>query len=121
MTNIYTFASNLAGRHGAGSALEARRHHGAVYGRGSGRQGNSYAIPTKDYNLQTMPIKDIKPFVDDFIDYAKVHPELTFQLVRIGCGLAGYQDDQIAPLFSQAPANCQLPTKWITLLHKELK
>ena len=119
--SIFVFGSNLFGRHGAGSALAARRFHGAVYGRGSGRQGNSYAIPTKDYELKTLPLKDIKPFVDDFIDYAKLHKELMFNVVRIGCGLAGYKDEQIAPLFIRAPSNCRLPPKWRELFTKELE
>lgn len=112
MTDIYVFGANLARRHGAGSAREARRKHGAIYGRGSGRQGNSYGIPTKGFELQSLPLRDIKLFVDDFIDYAKAHQNLTFNVVKIGCGLAGYKEEQIAPLFKDAPSNCRLPPKW---------
>lgn len=107
-TDIFVFGSNLAGRHGAGSALAARLHHGAVYGRGIGPQGMSYAIPTKDFELKRMSLEEIKANVDDFIKYAEQHPELVFHVVRVGCGLAGYTDKEIAPMFVGAPANCKL-------------
>ena len=106
---IFVFGSNLAGIHGAGAALFARQNHGAVYGQGVGMQGESYGIPTKDENLQTLPLFRIKPYVDDFIVFAKAHPELTFQVTRIGCGLAGYTDTDICPMFVEAPTNCELP------------
>ena len=110
--NIFVFGSNLAGRHGKGAALEAKRNHGAVYGQGVGPQGNSYAIPTKNEWLQTMDLADINYFVRMFIHYAELHPELTFNVTRIGCGLAGYNDWQIAPMFHDAPTNCNLPEGW---------
>lgn len=109
---IFVFGSNLAGRHGAGAALFARQNHGAIYGRGVGPQGNAYAIPTKDYQIKTLPLTAIAPHVKDFIGYARAHPELTFQVTRIGCGLAGYTDGQIAPMFRGAPDNCILPEGW---------
>lgn len=109
---IFVFGSNLAGRHGKGAALYAKVNKGAIYGQGIGRQGNSYAIPTKDENLQTLPIDKIKPHVDDFINYAKSNPNLDFEVTRIGCGLAGYSDKDIAPLFKNAPNNCFLPDGW---------
>ncbi len=111
-TEIFVFGSNLAGRHGAGSALKARQSHGAIYGRGCGRQGNSYGIPTKGFELQTLPLTEIKLYVDEFLDYARAHPELIFKVVRIGCGLAGFSESQIAPLFKTAPDNCHLPSRW---------
>lgn len=67
---IFVFGSNLAGRHGKGAALFARRNHGAIYGQGVGRQGNSYAIPTKDAKLRTLPLVTIHEHVGDFIVYA---------------------------------------------------
>lgn len=115
--SIFVFGSNLAGRHGAGAARSARLHHGAIYGQGVGRQGNSYAIPTKDASLHTLPIDHIRPHVDIFINYARSNPNLTFQVTRIGCGLAGYHDRDIAPLFFGAPENCHLPSKWEEILH----
>ncbi len=110
--SVFVFGSNLAGRHGAGSALAARRFHGAIYGRGFGRQGFSYGIPTKDFELKPLPLDQIKMFVDKFIEYSEQHPELTFLVVRIGCGLAGYKDSDMSALFRDAPANCVLPKKW---------
>lgn len=112
MTKIFVFGSNLAGVHGAGAALHARTHHGAIYGRGMGLQGHSYGIPTKDHRIQTLPLDSIQVHVENFMAFAKEHPELHFEVTRIGCGLAGYTDAQIAPLFRGAPDNCQLPEGW---------
>lgn len=109
---IFVFGSNLAGRHGKGAALYAYTHHGAIFYKGVGRQGMSYAIPTKDSGLMTLPLWAIKHYVEDFIKYAKDHPELTFQLTRIGCGLAGYTDTDIAPMFKDAPNNVIKPEGW---------
>ena len=106
---IFVFGSNLAGRHGAGAALFARNNYGALYGQGVGRQGNSYAIPTKDYRINTLPLETIQGYVNEFLLYARNHPELDFQVTRIGCGLANYNDAQIAPMFTNAPSNCSLP------------
>ena len=111
---IFVFGSNLAGRHGKGAALTARQKHGAVYGKGVGHWGNSYAIPTKDHKLTVLHLTSIKLHVNCFTDYAKEHPELTFNVTRIGCGLAGYTDDQISPMFKDAPINCNLPQGWRT-------
>ena len=112
MASIFVFGSNLAGRHGKGAALFAMRHHGARYGVGHGRTGNAYAIPTKDANLRSMPIGLIALYVNHFLEYAKANPQLTFQVTRIGCGLAGYHESDIAPLFAGAPVNCDLPDGW---------
>lgn len=112
---VFVFGSNLAGRHGAGAALTARMQHGAVYGVGIGRTGNAYAIPTKDYQLRTMPLSHIALYVRTFITYAATHPQVMFDVTRIGCGLAGYSDEEIAPLFAQAPSNCVLPEGWRTI------
>ena len=112
MNTIFVFGSNLAGRHGKGAALTARLYHGAIYGQGNGKQGNSYAIPTKDIYLRSLPLDTIQFYVEIFINYAKQHPELTFFVTRIGCGLAGYTDTQIAPMFKNAPSNCELPLTW---------
>ncbi len=112
MRRIFVFGSNVAGRHGKGSALEALRHHGAIYRQGEGLQGNSYAIPTKDNTLYTLPLSKIEEHVNRFIAFAKAHPEMTFDVVKIGCGLAGYRPTQIAPLFKDAPPNCNLPQGW---------
>jgi hypothetical protein len=99
INEIFVFGSNEAGRHGKGAALTARSKYGARYGQGSGRQGDSYAIPTKDKHLNTLPIEYIKPYVIKFCEYAFDHPELKFYVTRIGCGLAGYKEKDIRPLF----------------------
>ena len=112
MTTIFVFGSNLAGRHGKGSALEAMERWNAVWGEGIGRTGGAYAIPTKDERLQTLPLSRIRSHVEVFIDYAWAHPHLTFIVVAIGCGLAGYRPDQIAPMFKHAPKNCRLPREF---------
>lgn len=109
---IFVFGSNLAGRHGAGSALHARQSWGAQYGVGVGRTGNSYAIPTKGFKLEILPLDVVEKHVKDFISYAQENPSLTFQVVKIGCGLAGFKEEQIIPFFVSAPDNCQLPTGW---------
>lgn len=109
---IFVFGSNLAGAHGAGSAYEALKNHGAIYGQGIGLQGKSYAIPTKDHNIQTMKLHDIAAHVGDFIEFAKSNPEMTFNIVAIGCGLAGFKPYEIAPMFKDAPLNCILPEEF---------
>lgn len=94
---IFVFGSNLQGMHGGGAARAAYKKFGAIMGQGVGLQGQSYAIPTMQGGVET-----IKPYVDDFITFAKAHPELTFYVTRIGCGIAGFKDKQIAPLFEDA-------------------
>jgi len=110
---MFVFGSNLAGRHGAGSAREAVARHGAVYGRATGPQGNAYAIPTKDRNLRTLPLDEIRAHVDDFIAFAIRNPDVEFDVVAVGCGLAGYAPADIAPMFRGAPPNCHLPKEFI--------
>lgn len=109
---IFVFGSNEAGRHGKGAALFARQHHGAIYGVGEGRTGNSYAIPTKDYNLKTRSLEAIRESVERFLDYALNNPKLHFEVTKIGCGLAGYKEHEIVPMFKDAPSNCYLPNNW---------
>lgn len=94
---VFVFGSNLAGMHGGGAARVARLRFGAVMGKGVGMQGRSYAIPTMQGGTET-----IRPYVNDFIAYAKEHPELTFLVTPIGCGIAGFEPEDIAPLFEKA-------------------
>ena len=115
---IFVFGSNLAGRHGKGAALEAYERHGAKRGKGVGPQGHSYAIPTKDAHLGVLPLGDIDWHARNFLAYAADHPELDFQLTAIGCGLAGYKPEQIAPMFADAPLNVKLPPEFETVLRK---
>lgn len=112
MKNIFVFGSNLAGIHGAGAARFAVINHGARYRQGIGLQGSSYGIPTKDYNINILPLDEIHKYVGMFISFAEEHPTLAFQVTRIGCGLAGYTDKDIAPMFRTAPDNCELPEGW---------
>lgn len=112
MAEVFVFGSNLAGRHGKGSALEAARNHGARHGQGWGRQGNSYAIPTKGMHLEILHSTDIARFVKVFLDYAGENWTDTFNVVAIGCGLAGYNPDIIGPMFKGAPSNVKLPPEF---------
>lgn len=115
-TPIFVFGSNHASRHGRGAALWARQHRGAVYGQGVGPQGRAYAIPTKDRHLDVLPLGVIADHVQRFLAYARLHPELPFELTPIGCGLAGYRPDQIAPMFANAPVNVSLPAAFAALI-----
>lgn len=112
---VFCFGSNTAGHHGKGAALTALREHGAIYGQGSGLQGNSYAIPTRGYvqgKLQTLSLMAINDNVMEFLHFALDHPELEFWVTRLGTGYARYEDSQIAPMFEGAPENVILPQKW---------
>jgi hypothetical protein len=93
---IFVFGSNLGGMHGGGAARIAYDKFGAVWGEGVGHFGQTYAIPTMQGGVET-----IKPYVDDFVKFAAEHPELTFLVTRIGCGIAGFRDEEIAPLFKE--------------------
>lgn len=119
--SIFVFGSNQAGRHGAGAARYAFTHKGAVLGQGVGLAGNSYALPTKDYSIQTLPLHVIESYVDDFVNDAKKHPNLKFQVTCIGCGLAGLTHKEIAPMFKDAPANCFFDMLWERYLPKTVK
>lgn len=110
---IFVFGSNLSGAHGGGAAHIAFRLFGAEWGVGVGLTGQSYAIPTMQGGVKT-----IKPYVDQFISFAKNHPQYTFLVTRIGCGIAGFRDEDIAPLFFQALpiTNILLPRTFVECL-----
>lgn len=108
---IFVFGSNLAGRHGAGAALIARQLFGAHYGTGQGRTGMSYAVPTKDSELSKLTLTNIKENVGEFLEYAYNRKDLNFFITRIGCGLAGYKNEEIAPMFELLD-NCNYPRLW---------
>lgn len=118
---VFVFGSNLAGIHGSGAARDALQFWGAKLGCGVGLQGESYAIPTKDKNIETLRLSEIAGHVRFFINFAWLHPEIDFQVTRIGCGLAGYNDRQIAPMFVGAPSNCHLPLGWRKLACPHLR
>jgi hypothetical protein len=109
---IFVFGSNLAGRHGKGAALFAQDVYGAVYGVGIGRTGKAYAIPTKDEELNTLALEYIGHHVKAFIEYARHYKDETFFVTRVGCGLAGYTDAEIAPMFRGSPDNCIFDIAW---------
>ncbi|MDE7420877.1 MAG: ADP-ribosylglycohydrolase family protein [Muribaculaceae bacterium] len=111
--DIFVFGSNLAGNHAGGAARVARHKFGAIQGQGVGLQGQSYAIPTMQGGVET-----IKPYVDDFIEFASNCDQNTFYVTRIGCGIAGFKDEEIAPLFKDALKlyNVRLPESFVRIL-----
>lgn len=106
---IFVFGSNLEGHHGGGAALLAWKKWGAIWGQGTGLQGQTYGIPT----MHGGPDR-IKPYVDEFISFARQHPELTFLVTEVGCGIAGFRPAEIAPLFRDAVdvENIHLPQRF---------
>ena len=110
---IFVFGSNLQGAHAGGAARIAAERFGAIWGQGVGLQGQAYAIPTMQG-----PVSSIKPYVDEFINFADSHPEYEFLVTRIGCGIAGFKDEQIAPLFKEALKikNIRLPKAFLDIL-----
>lgn len=110
---VFVFGSNLEGAHGGGAAATAYRHFGAIWGQGVGLQGNSYGIPTMHGGVEA-----IRPYVEEFIDFARSHPELHFLVTRVGCGIAGFRDEEIAPLFAEAAhlENVWLPASFLEVI-----
>jgi len=108
----WVFGSNLAGVHGKGAAEVAVRLFHAKLGCGAGFAGHSFAIPTKDSQLRPLPLEHIRTYVGLFLERAREFEHLSFFVTRIGCGYAGYRDDQIAPFFAGAPANCSFAKEW---------
>ena len=113
---IFVFGSNLAGHHGGGAARAANIKFGAEWGVGVGLTGRSYAIPTMQGGVET-----IKPYVDEFIRFAQANQELKFLVTRIGCGIAGFREEEIAPLFHIAlqVSNIYLPETFYDILQKQ--
>ena len=109
---IFVFGSNLAGIHGAGAAKEAYHRFKARFWVGEGPTGQSYAIPTKDMQIATRPIDEVAESIRKFQEYAASRPDLQFYITRVGCGLAGFLDKQIAPLFKGSTQNCIFPEEW---------
>jgi hypothetical protein len=114
---IFVFGSNLGGIHGAGSAQAAYSLWGAEFREGVGLKGFSYAIPTKDKNLKTLPLDRIKVYVDEFLELTKHYQECCFILTEVGCGLAGYSKEDIAPMFSDIKENIIYPEEWMDILN----
>lgn len=109
---IFVFGSNLSGIHGAGAAKAAVDKYGAVLGVGQGLMGRSYALPTKDERIQTLRLERVEFYVAAFKQHAIDNPDKKYFVTRVGCGLAGYTDEDIAPMFRGAPANCNFPAEW---------
>ena len=119
---IFTFGSNESGIHGAGAARMAHKRFGAVWGTGVGPTGQCYAIPTKDARIDPLPLATIEGYVTKFLAYAQSHPNQTFLVTAIGCGLAGYSPQDIAPMFfpkGQTLYNVLLPQVFVDAM--ELK
>lgn len=114
---IFVFGSNRGGRHSKGASLLALRKFGARMGQADGLMGRSYAIPTKDRNLKTLPLPAIASQIAKFLRFAAANPKHTFLVTQIGCGLAGYNPKDIAPLFFQheIPENVALPQVFLDL------
>ena len=118
----FVFGSNLAGRHGAGAARIAREKVGAKYGLASGLMGRSYAIPTKGHDLQSLSLNEIELHIRKFVAYTNSPTVIfligNFFVTRVGCGLAGYKDHQIAPMFRGA-SNCSFAVEWRPYLEEK--
>jgi hypothetical protein len=108
----FVFGSNMMGVHGAGAARYACNSLGAKYGVGLGPTGRCYALPTCSRPGVPLPLTDVVRYVRMFLDHAEAHPETEFFVSEVGCGLAGFHTEQIAPLFATAPNNCALPPHW---------
>lgn len=106
----FVYGSNLRGAHGAGAALAAYTEYGAVYGQGIGFAGKSYAIPTKDADIRTLPLSSVRIYVEQFVAVSQVAGRYFF-VTAVGTGLAGYRHREIAPLF-KGVKNCWLPSDW---------
>lgn len=109
---VFVFGSNLAGLHRGGAARTAKDHFGALQGVGRGWSGQSFAIPTLNEHFQPMPLSQIAHYIDDFKIYTKNHPLQTYFVTSIGCGGAGYQPEDIAPLFAGISPNVILPIRF---------
>lgn len=116
--DVFVFGSNLMGMHGGGAARIAYEKFGAIWGQGVGLQGQSYAIPTMQGGVET-----IKPYVDQFIEFARECDQNTFYVTRIGCGIAGFTDEEIAPLFDAAYDlyNVRLPRSFAEIIDRNRK
>lgn len=109
---VWVFGSNLEGRHGKGAARVAADRYAATRFQSVGRMGRCYAIPTKSTPHATLTLPVIRTYIEEFKRYAAAHPSETYFVTRIGCGEAGYRDEQVAPLFLGSPANCDFAEDW---------
>lgn len=117
---VFVFGSNMAGQHADGAARTALEHFGAMKGVGRGWSGQSYAIPTMNEHLQQMPLSQIQHYIDDFKIYTKNHPKMTYFLTSIGCGIAGYKVEEIAPMFKGISHNVIFPASFRPFVERTL-
>ncbi len=115
---IFVFGSNLAGRHAGGAARAAVDQFDAEWGVGEGATGRAYALPTMDENLAPRALGDVANSVAMFLAHARNHPEARFFVTRVGCGIAGFRDEEVAPMFAGAPQNCSFADGWRRWLEK---
>lgn len=134
---VFCFGSNEAGVHGAGAALHANIEHGAKHGcgfgycakvkypnvhgqnpsrRGAVLEAHSFAIPTKDYEIKSLPLDQIQAYVNAFLAFAAARQDLQFKVTQIGCGLAGFTAEQIAPMFLGGQPNVHYDMAWVSYL-----
>jgi hypothetical protein len=118
---IFVFGSNQSGIHGAGAARAAFEHFDAEWGFGEGITGNSYALPTKDYQIESRSLIEIEDSVQKFLDIVAKNPNMEFWVTRIGCGLAGYNDEDIAPMFFCKFSNISFPNEWKRYVQSRIK
>lgn len=118
---VFVFGSNEAGVHGAGAANSAYEKYGARWGKSYGHYGDSFAIPTKDQYIETLPIERIKQYVEGFLAYARGHKDLKFKVTQIGCGLAGLKAEDIAPMFKECSPNVYFDLAWQPILGDSYK
>lgn len=116
MSEVFVFGSNKAGRHGKGAAQDAVNFYGAKYGVGEGLVGSSYAIPTKDEDLNVLSLDEIGNSIWRFLEFAKANPKMKFHLTPVGCGLAGYSRRDIWAILQKhgVPENVLLTSTWVT-------
>ena len=111
--SIFVFGSNEAGYHGAGAASYAHKKLDAKFHLGYGRSGSCFAVPTKDHKIRTLPLGSVRAYIQDFIIYAEADWTNLYKVTQLGCGLAGFTAEQIAPMFTRAPINCIFDTAWL--------
>ncbi len=117
---VFVFGSNLAGTHQGGAAKTAHLFFGATKGVGRGWAGQSFAIPTMNEHLQQMPLSQIQHYIDDFKIYAKNHPKMKYFITSVGCGVAGYKVEEIAPMFKGIARNVIFPVSFRPFVEKTL-
>jgi len=111
---VFVFGSNLLGIHGGGAARYAYDYLGATWKDGEGLMGNSYALPTCYRPGEPVTLPELAVYVDNFFNFARSHPELHFFVSKVGCGLAGLDEEDVKYIFRElvAPENCDLPPGW---------